>query len=233
MKVSLSYPVEKLRNKIGAVVFSAGRAGAVVRRWVMPANPQSTAQMSIRNLFKSFTSAWKTIGHSKIVAWNTMAAGLKYIDVLGMSYAPTGKNLFCGWNMVNAISGGVTEIDTPFLPRVPVLGYAKYSALAIASGPGTATLTTDRALGTDSVAWIEATEPLSPGVTNVKGKYKLIKILPKATAAGAQAFGTEYVNIFGTITAGKNVYVRLRTSNDDSTGQVTMSPGFSDYCTTT
>jgi hypothetical protein len=219
-----AFPIEGIRNKIGNIVFTAGHSGPTIRKWVMPNNPQTVAQMLIRAAFKSFTEAWRSLSGAQITAWNNAGATKRHTNTLGTGYFSTGKSLFVGWNVFNSVCGGAVQIDDYFVPTKPPLGNVEFSALAFAAGAGTATLTTDRAVPANGVAIIYGTPNLSQGVSREKGKYKIIKIIPAGTAAGAFAFGAEYVAIYGTMTPGQKVFVGVSTTNDNVEGEVEGNP---------
>jgi len=217
-----SFPIEKIRNRIGNIVFTAGHAGPNIRKWVQPANPQSTAQAIIRAYFKQFTQAWHSLLPAKIIAWNNAAKNFKMANSLGTGYFRTGKSLFCGWNLVNAILGGVTQISDFFTltrgTNVP------FTSPTFNGSTGACSITTTVAVDTNSKLVIEASAPLSPGVSADKGKYKIIKVYPGGTAAGILTFTSEYAAVWGAPVSGKKIFVSTRVSNNNIEGNVELNP---------
>lgn len=69
------------RNALGkAVVYSNWRGVQYARQYTTPTNPQSAAQVDIRNIFKTLAFLWKTGGTIFHAPWAAAAAGQPYTD---------------------------------------------------------------------------------------------------------------------------------------------------------
>lgn len=105
------------------MVYSKWKGRPYVRRHVIPANPQSTAQTLTRDAFASANSIWKIMGPLGIAPWDRFATG----QVL------TGRNAMMGryvsdnrgevdllsWNMSPGAKGGTPLVSvTPTSPGV-------------------------------------------------------------------------------------------------------------------
>lgn len=86
-------------------VYSKWKGRPYVRRHVVPANPQSTAQMTTRNTFGNASLIWRLATTELAAAWNLAATG----RVL------TGRNLFIG-EYVRVLRGEANRQDMVFSP---------------------------------------------------------------------------------------------------------------------
>lgn len=78
------------RGSIGkAAVFASWRGVAYARQHVVPANPQSTNQTTIRTTFALLREMWKRAPSGLIAPWNAFASGRPF----------TGMNKFVGENV--------------------------------------------------------------------------------------------------------------------------------------
>lgn len=118
------------------MVFSKWKGREYVRRYVIPANPQSAAQTLTRNTFGFANSVWKGAGSDFISTWNLFATG----RVL------TGRNAFMG-QMVSALRTETDLLLMPFSPGAkgglaatsvtPTAGSLQISAVVTAPTPPT------------------------------------------------------------------------------------------------
>lgn len=77
-------------GKIGdTLVFGTWRGIPTVRRYVVPANPKSTAQVLTRDIFRNLELRWKQGGPLLRAVWDRFAVGQKF----------TGRNQFIGKNL--------------------------------------------------------------------------------------------------------------------------------------
>lgn len=88
-----------------ALVYSKWKGRPYVRRYVVPSNPQSTAQTLTRDIFSNLNSVWKLAGALTTAPWNLFATG----QVL------TGRNAFMGQN-VRAMRGDTDLANMVFSP---------------------------------------------------------------------------------------------------------------------
>ena len=89
------------RGQIGkTMVASSWRGIATARQYVIPANPQTTAQQTNRTRFAFFRELWKRLPSAPRDAFDTYAVGRKF----------TGMNAFVGEN--NRLAVGETDLST-------------------------------------------------------------------------------------------------------------------------
>jgi len=82
--------------------------------------------------------------------------------------------------------------------------------------PTVATVTIGANVATNSIVQVWATPMLSNGVFNPGKRFRLIKLIAGGTVAAPIDIKTEYEAKFGTITAGKRVFLRIVTFNNNA-----------------
>lgn len=65
---------DSLRGKSGNTVFKKTKSGIVVTDWVIPTNPDTLAQRTIRNDFTRATQTFATLTSSQVAAWKVYAS---------------------------------------------------------------------------------------------------------------------------------------------------------------
>ena len=214
--ISYAPQIEIILNKVGPMVHSKGRSGAVIRARVIPTNPRSAGQLVQRGLLSSFTKAWSSLDLVKQEAW--IGAAMSYIkkSKLGKAYYSTGHKLFVKWNINAYDNGAIQQISDVFAPTAtPVVEISVFN-FDTTVNPTVAEFTTDSDTAANSVCQVWATPQLSNGVFNPGKKFRLIKLIPGGTTAGIFNIKTEYESKFGTLQPNKKVWVRLVTFNNDS-----------------
>lgn len=94
-KIAFGPLVANARGKIGGGVWSKSHSGNVVRLRVLPSNPRSSAQSSIRAAMAAAARAFKALSSSDLAEWQTYASGItKSQSVSGQSYHPTPIDAF-------------------------------------------------------------------------------------------------------------------------------------------
>ena len=143
-------------GKLGENVVSKGQEGCVgVRPRVIPANPQSPAQMKVRGAQTESSQAWETLSSLQCSGWRLFAAGLpQRSNKTGLPIKKQGFNAFCSlydrFRLANPT--GVFPKDAPV---------ARFVAGPIAiqvddTGAGTATLIASQASATGQTVEILA-----------------------------------------------------------------------------
>lgn len=207
-KIKFGAMMTDASGKLGGQVFAKNRGGAYIRTKTTPLNPQTTAQMNIRGIFASISSAWSQLTEANRQTWNNFVSDYARTDVFGDLRNPSGKNLFQRLNQNLSISGQ-TLIDVCTTPSEVPFADLQSATLEVAaesfevSGLGNTT-------GSKMVVW--ATAPLTQGTKFVKNKLRQIAVVDGSDAFDAQVY-TEYVAKFGAATAGANIFVGVRVIN--------------------
>ena len=195
-------------GKLGGQVFAKNRGGSYIRTKTTPLNPQTTAQMSIRGIFASISSAWSTLTDVQRNSWNNFVGDYARTDVFGDLRNPSGKNLFQRLNQNLAISGQslidvcTTPSEVPFADVVSAVGSVGSGTLEVATAGDTT--------GSKVVVW--ATPQLSQGTKFVKNKLRQIEAFAGGSAITADIYNS-YVAKFGAASEGANIYIGVRVIN--------------------
>lgn len=197
-------------GKLGGQVFSKNRGGSYVRTKSTPLNPQSTAQMTIRGIFASISSAWSSLTDAQRATFNNFVSDYARTDIFGDLRNPSGKNLFQRLNQNLEISGQaqITACVSPLAVPFANLQSAEAGVGAEEFNIVTAGVTT----GSQLVIW--ATPQLSQGTKFVKNKLRQIAVI--AGGAGVEPdVWEQYVAKFGAPIAGANIVIGVRVINEN------------------
>lgn len=202
------------RGKIGGQVASKNRSGAYMRNKVTPSNPNTTAQIAVRNMLSTVSSAWSGLTDVQRAGWDGAVKDWSGTNIFGDGVQPTGKNLFTKLNINLMNIGGNMIADVPVKGSVPALDIV--SCEYDISSSEITVLNTQAVTG--YVYLISATAPQSAGTSFFKGKFRNIYSSP-----APQNFSTvvwnAYVSKFGELTTGANVQFEVKLV-DVATGQV-------------
>ena len=207
--------VTSILGKAGGTVFSKNKGGAYFKNFVMPSNPQSAAQVAVRNAFGLISQLWRLLTDEQRSGWKSQAANFPYNDVFGDTKYLSGFGLHQQLNLNLTNSGQPTISDAP-IPQ-SVYGVVFFAANSLSVGDEEFVLTSEFADAQPFAGAIvvEATGPIPDGVSNVNGKYRSIFKNPfVATAVGSSPdFGllyAAYIAEFGIPTVGQKSYVRVK-----------------------
>jgi hypothetical protein len=219
-RVKFGPNITSIDGKLGGTVFTKGRSVHALRTKVVPRNPRSSGQVSIRSLVGGYSAAFRALTAANIIAWNTAAAAQTKSNHYGDKYHPTGHKYFIAQNTINSEFGNGVEITTPQVPVAPAqVGCSAFNAVIAGT---VVTITTDDAVGANTILAVYATEQMSAGISNAKGKFRFIKQFPGGTAAGALDISTEYIAKFGTLTLDKKIFVKTKLTNVHATVKSTL-----------
>jgi hypothetical protein len=215
MKIKFGAVIVDGRGKIGGHVASKNRGGAYMRTKVTPTNPSTTSQAAVRNRLTSFAQSFRSLTASQIQAWNAAVSDFAKTDSFGDIKQPSGVNLYMKLNS-NLAEVGVVAILTPPLPAEvePVISV---SATATAGVPSFSVVFTPTPVPANTAFILRATAQVSPGISNLSGKFRNIDILDAASASPENALAA-YTAKFGTLVAGRKIAIELVPVNK-TTGQ--------------
>jgi hypothetical protein len=207
-KIKFGMMMTDASGKLGGQVFSKNRGGSYVRTKVTPTNPQTTAQMTVRGIFASISSAWSSLSEASRLSFNNLVGDYGTTDIFGDLHNPSGKALFQRLNQNLEISeqAQITVCVPP--SAVPFANLT--SAIGDVSSETFEVDTTNDTTGSKLVVW--ATPPMSQGTTFVKNKLRQIEVFA-GVASGTVDIAASYAAKFGAITVGDNIYVGVRVIN--------------------
>lgn len=210
-KIVFSAVVGDARNKVGGVVFTKSRAGAIVRRKVSPVQPRTPSQSTVRASFTGFSKVWSgTLTAAERAAWIALSKSQPTKDVFGASIILTGLQLF------QKLSRSLATIGVAFVATPPVTLTAEQSGLAtiVANHVGPVLTILPSIFNTAASDWvIRAAPPVSPGKTFIGSRQVVVKFNSTVLAA-AQSFATEYIAKFGALQAGQQIFASITYVNN-------------------
>lgn len=207
-KIKFGMIVTDARGKLGGHVMAKNRSGNYARTKTTPTNPQTTAQMGVRGIFATISSAWSGLTEAQRSSWNGLVSSYARTDIFGDLRNPTGKALFQRLNQNLVISGQNQKTvcseptEVPFASLNSVVGDVSDTIMEV--------FTTGNTTGCKVL--IFATPILSAGTTFVKNRLRLITVVTGGSSLEPDIWGA-YVTKFGTPTAGANIYVGVRVIN--------------------
>lgn len=102
------------RGSVAGNVFSRNRFGAYLRSRVVPVNPNSSLQQTVRAAVQTVTQRWKDVlTDAQRAAWAAYAAAIPWINKLGETQYLTGFNMYVRTNTFLTQIGGTLVDDGP------------------------------------------------------------------------------------------------------------------------
>lgn len=190
-------------GSLGNQTSSRNRSGQYRRQRSMPTQPRTAAQMNQRARLTTHAAGWRGLTDAQRASWNSFAASFTVTNSLGQAISLTGHQCFVKVNTVNSINGDATVTSPPSLPS-----FIAATVTALTSTAGTPLVSvagSSPASGTKFMFF--ASPQLSAGVS-YNGDYRWLKTMTTATSS-AFALTTEYVAKFGTLIAGKKIFVKV------------------------
>ena len=212
-KLKFGMVVTGASGKLGGHVFARNRGGAYARSKVTPVNPQTVYQQGARTTLSNFSQAWRGLTQAERDAWNAAVTDYARTDIFGDLRNPTGKNLYTLLN-INLDLIGISPISSPLQPTA--IGSYSITGVSIAVGTSQFDVSFVGSHNNQRVL-IEATDPLSAGVSFFKNRFRVISDI--AGNAGSPAdFWADYTARFGVPPVGSRIAVRM-TPVSSITGQ--------------
>jgi len=98
-------------GRIGDMVGMMNKSGMCLRKWVQPANPNTSAQQGVRSTLTALAAAWAgTLTQDQRDAWNAYAATLSFTSKLGTPYTISGYDVYVMCNGARQVAG-LSRID--------------------------------------------------------------------------------------------------------------------------
>lgn len=197
------------RGKLGGHVLSKSRSGATMRTRVTPANPQTSAQGDVRNMFAQVSRGWGGLTAAQREAFNSAVGDYARTNVFGDSYNPSGKNLYTQLNL-NLLNVGAPQITAvPSTKRsLGVLLDAVHTS--IADSEMDITFTISGFVTGDAYVVLEGTPPMSAGRYNFSGKYRKFHQMEYNAAPDPIQIYADYVAKFGAPELGQKISIRAK-----------------------
>ena len=200
-KILFGTIVTGMSGKVGGNVFSHGANGAYLKKKAGVINRNTISQRYHRNLFQSVVSAWRGLTSTQQATWSSASHLFPYVNSLGQTVYYTGFQLFSKLNnqAVNTFGTAFVTAPTPVVfPSCSVAG----ASFAIPTGPlnviGQFGLSGSSIVPDGFIFVIEATTPLSLGVTSPKGSlFKYLAQINASVDTSVIDLTSSYFNLFG------------------------------------
>ena len=200
------------RGKLNGTVFSKNRGGAYARVKVTPSNPRYPAQMFVRSNLAFIAQKWKTLTQQQRDAWAGAVSNYTRTDVFGDVKTPTGYSLFMRIN--TALRDASTDLF--FNIPAPTMEVAGVESVVGVPGqsedPASITVSFDDTATGNAYLLIDASPPLSQGVSTAGSRYKRIaneEVLDVSDPFAVTDFVASYQSVYGTIPEGQKIFVRV------------------------
>lgn len=190
-----------ISGKIGNLVFTRNRYGAVIRRRAVPVNTRTSAQRKTRGWLSAASAYWRGViaPNGCDLKWNAFAANFPLHQGKGTKTAVTvtGQAFSVAVNALRALFGVSSCINPPDTwgtdqPTSVTAAAVGETSLIISAIAG---VTLDASHG----IMVKATGPLSRGVGFIgKSKYKFIAAIPP-TATLPLDVSSAYNAVFGKV----------------------------------
>jgi hypothetical protein len=204
----LSPIISDARASLGGATFSKNRGGNFARARVAPVQPRTSAQQAARASLSTLSSLWRGLTATQQAGWTSLAASIITKNSLGVSYTPTGSQLYVQCNRVLNTIGQATISAPPAL----VPSFADMLPIAATATAGTPTFAVTTSLGaapTGFVFLVRATPQSSAGRSFFgQSQYRVIANYPSSSFASLNILAA-YTARFGTLAAGRKIAVSV------------------------
>jgi hypothetical protein len=190
-------------GKRGLYVSQNGRYGQISRALVIPANPQTPAQMSVRAILTRVSARWRSLQESQRAAWRAAASGVQSASRLG-SGPLTGQQLF---NKINLTLSrfGQDQVDAP--PVRPVFPDLAPQGLVITNVADAITLKLTCLGDPGENTIVRGSKAVSQGYEKFTD-FRVLGTCPAAVAGSADITNL-YTARYGAPPVGTKVFVRV------------------------
>ncbi len=171
-KVLFGGGIAEIRGSEAGTTWSRNRGGSYSRQRVTPINPQTPAQLAMRTRLSSLATQWGTIlTEAQRTAWEEFAQSFPITDRLGQVIILSGIQMYIRLNNRLLAGNAPQLVDAPANQAVTGLTQATnsfdlFTTAQVAWLPS--------GLETTERIQIEATPGISPGITFVKNRVRLI-----------------------------------------------------------
>jgi hypothetical protein len=191
-------------GKRGRYVTQGGRNGQISRAYVVPRDPRTEAQMSIRRAFVSIAARWRSLTEQLQNAWRAAAKTCHTVPGMIPSSPPTGFRLFTKINCSLARLGA-NPVDAP--PPIPRFPENPVGALIITNAGGVISLKLGCRSAPAGHITLRASAPCSQGIA-VCDDYRILGVLPAPVQDSCDVTAL-YTGRYGSPAAGTKVFVRV------------------------
>ena len=202
-------------GSLGGITASHNRFGAYLRARVVPVNPNTDPQASVRALMSQLTNLWaNTLSAAQRDAWDTYAANVPVINRIGATVFLTGLNHYIRSNLPRVQAGFIRADDAPLDFNLGDFTPCLFTALAATDDLGVAYTGTDDWVSEDGAGLIVfASRPRQNTINFFRGPYRLTGVV--AGDATTPPTPPASFNSLFALGAGQKVFFRVRVTRGD------------------
>jgi hypothetical protein len=205
-KILFGAGVGDARGSVGAMTFTKGRFGAVMRAKVSPVQPRTSTVLTIRSQFSELAKRWSNIlTDDQRLAWSALASTVNLVNAFGNIYHPTGLQLYERSNR-NLDLIAQPHIDDP-PDNLDVSGLLTINATATAAPAAMSVAFTPTPLGADDYLVVAASPQMPPGRSFFGNRLKHIFSGAAASVSPANVLAG-YLSVWGSLRAGNKIQVK-------------------------
>jgi hypothetical protein len=192
-------------GKVGLTVNVATRYGQIQRQYVVPKDPKTAAQMTVRSNLARVSARWRALSEKQRGAWMLDAQDAHSRPRLGKSARLTGCQLFIKINCARTAIG-LDQFDDP--PKVPEFGGNPVGELTISNTRGAIALKLAVPSAPAEHTVVYGAAPCSAGKYFVR-HFNILGFLPEPVGGVSDITGL-YVARYGVPKAGTRVCIRTQ-----------------------
>jgi hypothetical protein len=192
-------------GKIGTTVNVKTRYGQIQRQYVIPKDPKTSAQLTIRSNLARVSARWRAITEKQRQAWTAGGQDAETRSRLGRSSFLTGCQFFIKINCARAAIGLEQLSDPPKWPEFPDNPVGE---LSITNNRDTIALKLDVPSAPAEYTLVLGAAPCSAGRSSAR-HFVFLGFLPAATR-GVSDITALYVARFGVPPVGSKVFIRTQ-----------------------
>ena len=190
-------------GKLGTFISFRNRFGQFRRRYVVPKDPRSPAQLNVRSRFGRVSARWRVLTDEQRTAWNAASGQVSSRSRLGKSGRLTGCQLFVKINS-NLEFIGQAQVDDP--PSHPRFGTNPVGGLTITNARGAVALKLSVPTAPAGTILVWGTVPCSAGAS-FPGRFTFLGLLPNPVG-GVSDITKLYVDRYGVPPVTKRVFIQ-------------------------
>ena len=185
-KVLFGGGIAEMRRSLEGNTFSRNKGGSYVRQRVRPTNPQTPNQINKREILSNIAKQWGVeLTQGQRDAWTNFAEINPRVDVLGQTLQLSGLQMFISLNERLLIASLPTIANPPLNQDVTQITTVT-TVFDIGIGD-LYSITFSPLLQANEKLQVNSTPQLSPGISFVKNRLRLITASADGTASPFQA----------------------------------------------
>lgn len=211
--VTLSGLISDLKGKLNGSYFQSKKGGVTINNINSRNKSKGSSGFSVarqKSRVSWVSRAWAAITVAEQASWNSAASTMTRVNKNGITYTPSGYQIFCeqNLNLVSVGSAVITGYEADF--TVIDMSYITIDA----TSDTVITYINDQTTSGEDMYLIYATAPQSRGVKSPKSAYRLIDMQDGTVAT--ITINAAYISEFGVLPAGYTIFFKVKAVNTSS-----------------